>query len=121
MEFSLSVSALPGSDPFALWIEPEGMYYEFPAAAKVVLTFRGADAMTAELSHRPDAIVVWRPADTEVWATGDDGDCYQIAGWADNPAPGLDTAGAPTSLPARELIESIFHPRPPESGQDAGK
>lgn len=69
MEFQLAVSAAPGSHAFVVWVEPEGMAYELPATVEVVLSFRGCDAMRVELSHRPDGLIIWRPADTEVWAT----------------------------------------------------
>ncbi len=45
------------------------MRYEFPREGKIVLSFHGPDAMLAELAHYPDAVVIWRPADTEVWAS----------------------------------------------------
>jgi hypothetical protein len=114
MEVQLVVAAPPDSHRFELWVEPEGMVYEFPATSKVVLAFRGSEAVSVELSHRPDGVIIWRPADTEIWATTPDGACEQIAGWRDNPAPGLDGAGAQTSVPARELIDKLFHdPNPP--------
>ncbi|MFI6173459.1 hypothetical protein ACIBCN_44105 [Nocardia sp. NPDC051052] len=90
-------------------IEPEAMHYEFPKEGKVVLTFRGPDSMLAELSHYPDAVIIWRPADTEVWATTSDGRCEQIAGFGDNPAPGLDTRGKPLEQPAKQLLERLFY------------
>ena len=43
--------------------------------------------MTVELTHRPDVLIIWRPADTEVWATTSHGVGEQIGGWKDNPAP----------------------------------
>jgi hypothetical protein len=88
------------------------MTYEFPLTAEVLLSFRGADAMTVELTHHPDGLVIWRPADTEVWATTPDGICNQIAGWRDNPCPGLDSGGAPLGVPARQMIEALFHRSP---------
>lgn len=124
MEFQFVVTASPDDQPFQLWIEPEGMAYAFSAAGKVVLAFRGPDAMTAEISHRADAVIVWRPADTEVWATTPDGVGGQIAGWRDNPAPGLDSGGPTLDVPARELIESIFHPNQsvePPAGSATGQ
>jgi hypothetical protein len=60
------------------------MHYEFPKEGKIVLAFRGPDSMLAELTHYPDAVVIWRPADTQVWPTTADGHCEQIAGFADN-------------------------------------
>ncbi|MGY2061856.1 hypothetical protein ACW9HQ_43855, partial [Nocardia gipuzkoensis] len=68
--------------------------------------------MLAELVHHPDAVIIFRPADTEVWATTADGRCEQIAGLADNPAPGLDTGGKPMDHPSRQLIERLFYDRP---------
>ncbi|MEV6073478.1 hypothetical protein AB0L82_43620 [Nocardia sp. NPDC052001] len=112
MEFQLAVSALPDSHRFIIVIEPEAMQYEFPGEEKVILAFRGPDAMLAELSHYPDAVVIWRPADTQVWATTADGQCEQIAGFADNPAPGLDTGGKPLDRPLRQTLETIFYSQP---------
>ncbi len=115
MEFQLAVSAPSDSHRFVVIIEPEAMHYEFPTEGKVVLTFRGPDAMLAELAHYPDGVVLWRPADTEVWATTADGRCELIAGRADNPAPGLDTGGKPLNQPQRQLIERLFYH---QSGSD---
>jgi hypothetical protein len=120
MEFQLVVSAPPDSHPFELWVEPEGMMYELPATGPVVLAFRGADAMAVELCHRPNAVVIWRPPDTEVWATTPDGVCEQIAGCRDIPFPGLDSGGAQLSVPGRVLIEKIFHDRPTIDGKRLG-
>jgi len=111
MEVQIAVSGSRDGHAFDLWVEPEGMVYEFPGADKVLLSFRGPDAMMVELSHRDDAIVIWRPADTEVWATLPDGSCDQIGGWRHIPVPGLDSGGAATNLPAREAIETFFHQR----------
>lgn len=119
MEFQLSVDASSDGHSFELWIEPEGMSYGFPETGTVILSFRGPDAMKAEISHRPDAMIVWRPADTEVWATTPDGVCDQIAGWRDIPAPGLDSGGAPLTVPVRQLIEGIFHPDAPDGRGEA--
>ncbi len=79
---------------FSLNIEPEGMEYHLPPHEKVLLTFLSADTGTQYLnvSYYPDSLVIWRPADTEVWATLADGTREQIAGWAENPAPWLDSA-----------------------------
>ncbi|MFI8976426.1 hypothetical protein ACIGO9_26310 [Nocardia asteroides] len=112
MEFHLRVSAAPDSHRFVITIEPEGMIYEFPNEAAVFLTFRGPDSATAELTHYPDALIVWRPADTQVWATTADGHSEQIAGFADNPAPGLDAGGKPLGLPLKNLLENVFYDRP---------
>lgn len=116
MEFQLAVSAPPDSHRFGIVVEPEAMHYEFPKEGKVVLTFRGPDSMLAELTHYPDAVVIWRPADTEVWAKTADGNCAQIAGFADNPAPGLDSAGTQLDQPMRPLFERIFYNRPGPGG-----
>lgn len=113
MEFQLAVTAPPGSHQFSIIVEPEAMTYEFPAAGKVVLTFRGPDSMLAELSHYPDLVVIWRPADTEVWAGTADGQSEQIGGFADNPAPGFDSGGKRLDRPLRETVERIFYDRPP--------
>lgn len=112
MEFQLAVSAPPESHRFVIMIEPEAMHYEFPKEGKVVLAFRGPDAMLAELSHYPDAVIIWRPADTQVWATTADGRREQIAGFEDNLAPGLDTGGKPLDRPLRQTLESIFYSQP---------
>lgn len=78
--------------PFSVMVEPEAMSYDFPPQQRVLLTFRGpvADAQF-EVVHGPDYLTIWRPADTEVWATLADGTHEQIGGWADNPFPWLDT------------------------------
>jgi hypothetical protein len=112
MEFQLAVSAPPDSHRFVIMIEPEAMHYEFPKEGKIVLAFRGPDSMLAELTHYPNAVVIWRPADTQVWATTADGHCEQIAGFADNPAPGLDTGGKPLDQPMRQLLERVFYDQP---------
>ncbi|MFE3027022.1 hypothetical protein [Nocardia tengchongensis] len=112
MEFQLAVSAPPNAHRFVIVIEPEAMQYEFPKEGKVVLAFRGPDSMLAELTYYPDAVIIWRPADTEVWATTANGRCEQIAGFADNPAPGLDTAGSPLDRPMRQTLENIFYTQP---------
>lgn len=82
MEFQLAVSAPTDSHRYVIVVEPEAMHYEFPKEGKVVLAFRGPDSMLTELTHYPDAVLIWRPADTEVWATTADGNCAQIAGFA---------------------------------------
>lgn len=68
MEFQLAFSAPLDSHPFAVYVEPEGIVYDFAETGRIVLAFRGPDAMTAEVMHRPDTLIVWRPAETEVWA-----------------------------------------------------
>jgi hypothetical protein len=65
--------------------------------------------MTVELSHRPKTVIIWRPSDTEVWATVPDGAHKQIVGWRHNPFPGLDSGGAPVDVPGRVLIEKLVH------------
>jgi hypothetical protein len=88
-------------DAFAVHIEPEGMEYEFPPHEKVLLTFRQIvdGPQYIDVSHHKDALVIWRPADTEVWATTADGRSEQIAGWEDNPFPWMDS-GHKTDGPA---------------------
>ena len=86
--------------PFSVLVEPEGMEYTFPPQARVLLTFRGPDVLQQfEISHAADALTVWRPGDTEVWATLADGRHEQIGGFSDNPAPWLDS-GHSASGPA---------------------
>ncbi|MFJ2838056.1 hypothetical protein ACIO52_22125 [Nocardia sp. NPDC087230] len=65
--------------------------------------------MLAELTHYPDGVVLWRPADTEVWATAADGNSELIGGFSGNPVPGFDTGGKPLDRPSRGLIERVFH------------
>lgn len=79
--------------PFSVMVEPEAMSYDFPPQERVLLTFRSpiADAQF-EVVHGPDYLTIWRPADTEVWATLANGTHEQIGGFADNPAPWLDSA-----------------------------
>lgn len=71
-------------------VEPEGMSYDFPPQERVLLTFRGPAAAVPEfeLTHGADGLTIWRPSDTEVWATLADGSHQQIGGFADMPAPG---------------------------------
>jgi hypothetical protein len=78
---------------FSVMVEPEAMSYDFPPQERVLLTFRGpvADAQF-EVVHGSDYLTIWRPADTEVWATLADGTHEQIGGWAHVPAPWLDSA-----------------------------
>lgn len=79
--------------PFSVMVEPEAMSYDLPSQERVLLTFRGpvADAQF-EVVHGPDYLTIWRPADTEVWATLADGTHEQIGGWSHIPAPWLDSA-----------------------------
>jgi len=53
MEFQFVVSAPADSHLFEVSVEPEAMAYTLPTTTKVVLTFRGPDAMTVELTHLP--------------------------------------------------------------------
>lgn len=79
--------------PFTVMVEPEAMSYEFPPQERVLLTFRGPRAVADfEVVHARDFLSIWRPADTEVWATLEDGTHEQIGGWAHIPAPWLDSA-----------------------------
>ncbi len=79
--------------PFSVMVEPEAMSYDFPPQERVLLTFRGpVAAADFEVVHGPDYLTIWRPADTEVWATLADGTHEQIGGWAHIPAPWLDSA-----------------------------
>jgi hypothetical protein len=83
-----------GSDSFALLVEPEGMDYQFPPHEKVLLTFviPEREIQYFDVMHAPDCLTVWRPADTEVWATLADGSRTQIGGFDGVPAPWLDSA-----------------------------
>ena len=77
---------------FSILVEPEGMEYTFPPHEKILLTFRGPDRLQQfEISHHRDALTIWRPGDTEVWVSLVDGTHEQIGGFADNPAPWIDT------------------------------
>lgn len=93
-----------GDGPFYVMVEPEAMHYDFPPHAKVLLTFRGPASLVPdfEVSHGVDGLTIWRPADTEVWATLADGTHEQIGGWAHNPAPWLDSAGPDLGPPPWE-------------------
>ncbi len=90
-----------GEAPFSVMVEPEAMSYDFPPQETVLLTFCGPMAATPdfEVVHGTDHLTIWRPSDTEVWATLADGTHEQIGGWADNPAPWLDTAHPDTGPP----------------------
>jgi hypothetical protein len=94
------VSSGDGST-FFVQIEPEGMMYEFPPHERVLLTFRQQvpRVQHMELTHYKDALVIWRHGDTEVWATVADGPTEQIAGWAHNPAPWIDSNSKATGAP----------------------
>lgn len=86
--------------PFFVQIEPEGMSYEFPPHERLLLTFRHrtSGVQHVELAHSKDALVIWRPGDTEVWATTSEG-TEQIAGWSHNPAPWIDSGSNVTGKP----------------------
>jgi hypothetical protein len=101
-----------GESPFGLMVEPEAMEYEFPPHQKVLLTFviPDRDIQYFDIAHAPDYLTIWRPGDTEVWATLADGSRTQIGGFRDNPAPWLDSGG---DLPASEAPWSW--PPPPSS------
>lgn len=83
-----------GHAQFYVMVEPEAMHYDFPPQEKVLLTFRGPATAVPEfeVSHGVDGLTIWRPPDTEVWATLADGTHEQIGGWAHIPAPWLDSA-----------------------------
>lgn len=85
----------PGSaSHFSVHIEPEGMEYDLPPHDKVLLTFIAPDTDIQYLNvvHHPDSLIIWRPADTEVWVTLSDGTREQIGGFSGIPAPWLDSA-----------------------------
>jgi hypothetical protein len=85
------VTGLDGTT-FSVIVEPEGMEYEFPPHERVLLTFRGlGPRQQFEVSHRQDGLTIWRPGDTEVWATLANGTHEQIGGFSDNPAPWTDS------------------------------
>lgn len=89
-------------EPFAVYIEPEGMSYDFPPHERILLSFRqrGTRVQHMELVHAKDTLVIVRPGDTEVWATTANGETEQIAGWQSVPAPWIDSASdAPGSPP----------------------
>lgn len=98
-----------GDSSFAVIVEPEGMEYEFPPHERVLLTFVIPDRATQyfEVTHGADSLTIWRPADTEVWATLADGSHDQIGGFEGVPAPWLDSDSplppgeAPWSWPPR--------------------
>ncbi|AEV82833.1 hypothetical protein ACWT_1814 [Actinoplanes sp. SE50] len=94
---------------FTVWVEPEGDCVELPQAQRAVFSFRGPDGMDAQLTHHPDRLVIWRPPDTEVWLSVDGDEFHQVAGFADIPAPGLDSSGAGLSVPIRDIVEDLFH------------
>ncbi|MFG2039941.1 hypothetical protein [Dactylosporangium sp. NPDC048998] len=70
---------------FDLCVEPEGMSYTFPPERQIVLLFV-EDSMDFEVSHTPDALVIWRPANTEVRAGPVGGPMERIGGRRENPS-----------------------------------
>ena len=82
----------------SLMVEPEGMAYELPPAERVLLTFRGPSSMKFEVSHAPDCLTIWRPADTEVWASLQPGTSVEQIAWSTIPFPGLDKAAPRLSV-----------------------
>lgn len=80
-------------------VEPEGMSYDFPPHEQILLTVKARRPVQhIELVHSSDGLVLWRSGDSEVWATTADGQHDQIAGFADAPAPWIDSdaaAGSP--------------------------
>jgi hypothetical protein len=86
--------------PFSVVIEPEAMEYRFPPQQHVLLTFRGPDLkQQLEVRYGKNSLTIWRPGDTEVWATLADRSHEQIGGFKDNPFPWLDS-GSSASGPA---------------------
>ncbi|HSX68953.1 hypothetical protein [Nocardioides sp.] len=69
------------------------MQFDFPPTEKVLLTFVVPDRSKTyfDVSHGTDFLTIWRPADTEVWATLADGEKFQIGGFPGVPAPWLDS------------------------------
>lgn len=89
--------------PFYVIVEPEAMSYDFPPQERVLLTFVGPlTAPKFEVIHEAEYLTIWRPPDTEVWATLADGSHEQIGGFADNPAPWMDSAHPDTGPPPWE-------------------
>ena len=60
---------------FSVHIEPEGVHYDLPPHGKVLLTFIAPDTgiQYFDVAHHLHALIIWRLADTEVWATLADG------------------------------------------------
>lgn len=86
--------------PFFVSVEPEGMSWDFSAADKILLSLRGRTPVQyIDLTHHTNGITIWRPSDTEVWATLADGGTWQIGGFADNPAPWLDSGSGADGPP----------------------
>ena len=97
---------LVSGDPttsFSVMVEPEAMSYDFPPQERVLLTFIGPlTAPQFEVIQGTAYLTIWRPPDTEVWATLADGSHEQIGGFADNPAPWMDGAHPDTGSPPWE-------------------
>ncbi|WP_432830585.1 hypothetical protein [Dactylosporangium sp. CA-092794] len=87
------VSSYDEDKGFDLSVEPEGMSYAFPPERQIVFLFRGPDAMDFEVSHAPSALIIWRPANTQVWAGPIGGPMQQIGGQRHNPF-WMDDAGS---------------------------
>lgn len=86
--------------PFSVMVEPEGMSYDFPPQERVLLTFIGPlTAPQFEVIRGTEYLTIWRPPDTQVWATLADGSHEQIGGFADIPAPWMDSAHPDTGSP----------------------
>lgn len=108
----VSMLVTKAGEPFTLMVEPEAMSYDFPEEERVLLTFRGTGAAKFEVSYDPGCVTVWRPGDTEVWAaTQRDQTPRQIGGWADNPAPWIDSAGLQEDSPFTEWNHLPLPPR----------
>jgi hypothetical protein len=52
-----------------------------------------------EIVHHINGLTIWRPGDTEVWATLADGKTEQIGGWSDAKAPWIDSDSGVTTPP----------------------
>ncbi len=86
--------------PFFVSVEPEGMSWDFTSQDKVLLSFRGRTAIQyIDLVHHKDGIEIWRPGDTEVWATLSNGMPEQIAGFSDIRAPWIDSGSGADGPP----------------------
>lgn len=77
------------------------MEYLFSPHEKVLLVLKARypGPHYISLVHRVDSVTIWRPSDTEVWATLTDGTTTQIAGWPHNPAPWLDSGSEAEGQP----------------------
>ncbi|KRC65989.1 hypothetical protein ASE12_15230 [Aeromicrobium sp. Root236] len=96
---------------FCLFIEPECIQFDFPPCEKVLLIFRSANPLSyIEMSHAVDCLTIWRPGDTEVWATSGDGPAEQVAGFSDHPFPWIDSGHQAEGRPPWD-----WPPAPPTS------